>query len=290
MSNDRYTRQIAFFGTDGHERIAQARAVVVGTGGTGSHIIQQLAFLGVRDFVLIDHDVVDLTNLNRLIGSVPRDADVPTQKIAVAERLILGINPEATVRKVFGGLFSREAFESVRSAGVVFGCVDKELPRLVLNELCQAYEIPYFDVATEIDPDTPQNFGGRVVCAVAADQGCIVCLGALDQSELRKEQQSGAQREEERRIYGVRVSTLKGSGPSVVTLNGLLASAALTEFLVHWTGVRPARPYLKYMGAFGVMSVVLDAPQPQCPYCSSASAVRGQGERANIERWLDHSS
>lgn len=285
MSDDRFARQIAFFGAEGQEKLARVRAAIVGNGGTGSHVVQQLAFLGVRDFDLVEHDVVDLTNLNRLIGAVPADADEATRKIDVAERMIHAINSAAIVRKVPSGLFSMKGFEAVLSADVVFGCVDKELPRFVLNEICQAYEIPFIDVATEIDPDTPLNFGGRIVCAVAADAGCLVCLDALDQEELRREQQSGAQREEERTIYGVRASALKGSGPSVVSLNGLLASAAVTEFMVHWTGVRAARRLLVYKGSFGILSLVSDATRPGCPYCSGGS-IRGQREQANVERWL----
>jgi molybdopterin-synthase adenylyltransferase len=287
MSDDRYARQITFFGAEGQAKLARVRAAIVGNGGTGSHVIQQLAFLGVGDFSLVEYDVVDLTNLNRLVGAVPEDADNATRKVDVAERLIHAINPAAIVRKVSSGLFSATGFEAVRSADVVFGCVDKELPRFVLNEICQAYEIPFFDVATEIDPDTPLNFGGRIVCSVAADEGCLVCLGALDDEELRREQQSDSQREEERTIYGVRASMLKGSGPSVVSLNGVLASATVTEFMVHWTGVRAARRYVVYKGAFGVMSVVSDAPRPGCPYCTTGSLIRGKGEHANVERWLD---
>jgi hypothetical protein len=287
MSDDRFARQIAFFGAEGQEKLAQVRAAIVGNGGTGSHVVQQLAFLGVRDFDLVEHDVVDLTNMNRLIGAVPADAEKATRKVDVAERLIHAINPAAIVRKVSSGLFSTKGFDAVRSADVVFGCVDKELPRFVLNEFCQAYEIPFFDVATEIDPDAPLNFGGRLVSAVAANAGCLVCLGAIDQEELRREQQSAAQREEERTIYGVRASALKGSGPSVVSLNGLLASAAVTEFMVHWTGVRTARRFLVYKGSFGILSLMSDAPHPGCPYCGTGSPVRGKREQANVERWLD---
>lgn len=286
MSDDRYARQIAFFGAEGQEKLARVRAVIVGNGGTGSHVIQQLAFLGVRDLSLVEHDVVDLTNLNRLIGAIPADADEAARKIDVAERMVHATNPAAIVRKVPGGLFSIKGFEAVRSADVVFGCVDKELPRFVLNEICQAHEIPFFDVATEIDPDTPLNFGGRIVCAVAAGDGCLVCLNALDQEELRREQQSDAQREEERTIYGVQVSALKGSGPSVVSLNGLLASAAVTEFMVHWTGVRPARRMLVYKGSFGILSLASDEPRPDCPYCGAGSLIRGSRDQANVDRWL----
>lgn len=285
MADERFDRQIGFFGADGQARLERARVTIVGTGGTGSHVVQQLGYLGLRDFTLVEHDTVENTNLNRLVGGHPADAERASRKVDVAERLILAINPEAVVRKVPEGLFSEAGFAAVREADVTFGCVDKELPRLVLNELCQAYEVPYFDIATEIDPDNPRDFGGRVVFS-AGGEGCIVCLGALDQEELRREQQSDAQRVEEQSIYGMRRRDLKGSGPSVVSLNGVLASAAVTEFVVYWTGLRAARRFLVYKGAFGVLSVVTDSPRASCPYCGSDSLVRGHRGGASVERWL----
>ena len=68
---ERYSRQ-SFLGPDAQERIERAVVGVVGLGGGGSHIVQQLAHIGFQRYVLYDDDAVEDTNLNRLIGSCAR--------------------------------------------------------------------------------------------------------------------------------------------------------------------------------------------------------------------------
>lgn len=87
----------------GQSQLATIRVAIAGLGKTGSHIAQQLAYVGIPDFVLIDPDAVDLTNLNRLVGAVPadlsmvrpaRDGAFDTPKVYVLRRLIKQIAPE----------------------------------------------------------------------------------------------------------------------------------------------------------------------------------------------------
>ncbi|MFP5327656.1 MAG: ThiF family adenylyltransferase, partial [Acidimicrobiia bacterium] len=68
-ADDRAARQVLLWGAQGQRRIRDARVVVVGAGGTGSHVVTQLAHLGVGHLVIIDHDVVERSNLSRLIGA-----------------------------------------------------------------------------------------------------------------------------------------------------------------------------------------------------------------------------
>jgi hypothetical protein len=70
---ERYARQEYFFGKDGQRKLEKTRVAIVGVGGIGSHIAQQLAYVGVNDFILLDNDKVDGTNLNRLIGATEKD-------------------------------------------------------------------------------------------------------------------------------------------------------------------------------------------------------------------------
>ena len=65
-NSKRFDRQILLFGAAGQEKIAAARVAIVGLGGLGSHVAQQLAYLGVRSLVLVDGDCVTRSNLNRL--------------------------------------------------------------------------------------------------------------------------------------------------------------------------------------------------------------------------------
>jgi tRNA A37 threonylcarbamoyladenosine dehydratase len=66
MSTDRYSRQ-SFLGPDSVGRIARCTVGVPGLGGGGSHIIQQLAHIGFQRYVIYDGDIVEDSNLNRLV-------------------------------------------------------------------------------------------------------------------------------------------------------------------------------------------------------------------------------
>jgi hypothetical protein len=69
LPDDQYDRQIRAFGAAGQAAIQRLRVAIVGLGGTGSVLVQQLVHLGVRDFLVIDPDVIERTNLNRVVGA-----------------------------------------------------------------------------------------------------------------------------------------------------------------------------------------------------------------------------
>lgn len=96
MNNERFVRQIDFFGADGQKKLSETSVAIVGIGGLGTHVIQQLAYLGVKDFTLIDDEEIDETNLNRYVGTKPDD--IGKKKTLVGERIINEINPSALVK------------------------------------------------------------------------------------------------------------------------------------------------------------------------------------------------
>ena len=54
----RYSRHAGLFGVEGQERVARTTVGIIGLGGLGSHVLQQLAYLGVSNFLIVDGDVV----------------------------------------------------------------------------------------------------------------------------------------------------------------------------------------------------------------------------------------
>src|SRR5438552_1136150 len=97
MDEERFDRQILLFGKEGQARIEATQVAIVGLGWLGSHVAQQLAYLGVRTLSLIDRDHVGRSNLNRLIGATEEDAAAARLKVEVAERLARAIAPSAEV-------------------------------------------------------------------------------------------------------------------------------------------------------------------------------------------------
>jgi tRNA A37 threonylcarbamoyladenosine dehydratase len=80
------------------ERLAKARVAVFGVGGVGSYVVEGLARAGVGHFVLVDNDVVSLTNINRQLHSLT--STIGQQKTELMKARILDINPEAEVQVI----------------------------------------------------------------------------------------------------------------------------------------------------------------------------------------------
>jgi molybdopterin-synthase adenylyltransferase len=270
--SDRYSRNEGLFGAAGQKRIADSHVAIVGLGGLGCHLAQQLAYLGVSQFGLVDFDIVTDSSLNRLVGAIDADVGAKTKKVNVAKRLIKAINPDAVVRIVDGRVDHPGAALLVSASSIVFGCLDRELPRLQLTEVCSRYAKPYFDLASDTNTeDKDPWYGGRVVFCNGS--GCLLCLGLLDQEEMRREAVTPDQAAADDRIYGVEKAELEASGPSVISINATVASLAVTEFIAHVTGLRPPIPHLVYRADQQTLRRCLDRPEPGCYYCTSLWGV-----------------
>lgn len=289
MDEERYSRQIIAFGEEGQRKVEEATVGIVGLGGIGSHAAQGLAFLGVRSFVLIDDDLVEETNLNRLIGGEPPDAAERTPKVEVTKRVIRRIAPDADVVMINKNLRSREAIEALIGCSIIFGCVDHDAPRLILMELAAAYELVLIDSASEFlsDPETGRitGIGGRVVVARPGDF-CLQCAKQIDMERAKWELASAEERSA-RRAHGYGLGE-QAPAPAVVSLNGVVANLATTEFLFMVTGFREPQRHLRYV-AFqendsncGRVNINVDSKNGECFTCGSLVGLR---DRANIFRY-----
>lgn len=281
MKNDRYERQIRFFGKNGQSVISKFNATVVGVGGIGSHIVQQLSLLGLRKMTFIDSEELSESNKNRYITARYTDAIPGTTKVQLAKRLAEEINPDIQIETIFDSVVSDKAFQAIITADYVFGCLDSEGARFILNELCLAYSIPYIDLATDIIQDDSLSYGGRV-CTVN-EHGCLLCLGVIDIDEAQIELAGPKARKDRDSLYGVNSQYLDTSGPSVVSINGIIASLGVTEFMLNITGIRSFNRLVYYHGHKGIVTVSGDSPKPNCPHCKDIS---GKRDAANVQRYI----
>ena len=140
-------------GTGTLERLRNMRVGVVGCSGTGSIVVELLARNCVGKLVLIDDDVIEEKNLNRLVNSTAVDAEISKPKVqALAAALDLaGLGTKVETYKMLTD--SPQAVAALIDCDVVFGCVDSAFGRYHLDCLASAYLIPYFDVGVHIDAD-----------------------------------------------------------------------------------------------------------------------------------------
>ena len=282
----RYDRQIRAFGREMQPRISSLKVGVVGLGGTGSHVSQQLAYLGVRDFVIVDRQLVENTNLNRLVGATPKDIGKP--KVKVIGSWISRISPKAKVQPIHADLRSFKVFDALKMVDIIFGCVDNDGARLILNELSLAYLVPLIDCGVEIEigGHQLQQVGGRVNMVLPGGP-CLVCMQQLDLGEARI---ALSLPEEIHRASDM--GYIQGDNepsPSVVSLNGIIASLAVTEFLNFVTGTRAAQPFIVYdmLGTGRGRNAQWVTPQKVerlegCFECS----LTGVGDTVNVERYI----
>jgi hypothetical protein len=280
QTSARYDRSIRLFGVEGQRKLRETAVAVVGVGGLGSAMVQQLALLGVGSIALIDSEELDETNRNRFIGARHDDPAPGSLKVDLAHRLVQESNPDVRSYPIPRSLISVEAFEAIRRANWVIGCLDEDGPRAVLNELCAAYLKGYIDLASDV-PE-PEVYGGRV-CVAHNGVGCLSCLDLLDRKAVRRFVQLEEEVAAEDKIYGIDKGALEEKGPSVATLNGVIVSLAATEFMVAVTGMREPTRHQEYRGNLSKVVVSTDQPKADCFICRN---VRGQGEAAGVERYL----
>lgn len=232
--NDRGSRQ-GFLGPHAQALFRQVNVAVVGLGGGGSHIVQQLAHAGFRRFTLFDPDVVESTNLNRLVGATSADVAVQRKKVEVATRVIGGLCDEPVIHGVEGRW--QDQPERLRSCDLVFGCLDGFAERRELEAATRRYLLPLLDIGldvTVVDGEAPQMAGQVILSMPGAS--CMQCLGFLSPENLARE----AAR------YGD-----AGIRPQVIWGNGVLASVAVgiaIDLLTDWTRSLRGPVYLSYDG------------------------------------------
>lgn len=265
MDNSRYSRNEALFGAEGQARISGSTAAIVGYGGLGSVVGPELAYLGVTRFRIVEFDDIDDSSLNRFFGATPTDVGIP--KSAVARRTIEAIEPDADIRIEGSSFSSAAAQELCNDATVVFGCFDADPPRVELLDWASERGLPYIDAATDVGhlEDGELFYGGRVV--VNRGDGCLICLQHIDQKQLAAAAMSPEQQAAVDNIYGVDRAVLDGTGPSVISINAVVASLAVTEFMVMVTGLREPLRAVTYRADVGGAVIDRTEPNERCAYC-----------------------
>lgn len=239
LSDDPFDRQIRAFGDDGQKTLKRLRVGVVGVGGTGSAVVEQLLRLGVGELTLIDPDSVTETNVTRIYGSSVRDAETP--KVEVSQRHARDIGLGTRMRTCVGVVHDRSTMSLLRDCDVVFGCTDDHRGRSVLSRLAYWFLIPVIDMGFVVSSSAGRINGlfGRVTVA-SPGSPCLVCRGRVDATRMREE---GLGEEERRRLVSEGYAAeLAEPDPAVVTYTTMVATYAVNELLARLFGFGDAAP------------------------------------------------
>lgn len=233
-----YDRHVRAFGTDIQTALGDLRVGVVGCGGTGSAVVEQLARLGVRDFVLIDPKALTDSNVTRVYGSAA--SQIGTEKVLLAEANVLRIAPDARCQSIQGDLTMRDVTLEVVGCDVVFGCTDDDAGRLVLSRLSTYLLCPVIDCGVLISSGTDgviEGIDGRVT-VLAPGNACLLCRNRVDTARAATQfLPTSERRVREAEGYA---PALGGIEPAVVSFTTAVAAAAVNELLERMIGFGPS--------------------------------------------------
>lgn len=228
---DVFSRQVLALGREGQAVLSEMRVGIVGVGGTGSSVAEQLARLGVRNFVIVDPDTFQASNITRVYGSDAGNiAGARTSKVAIVKRNILRIAPEATVQDIARTVVDQGTLAVLSRCDVIFSCVDRQAPRSVLNEVAYQRFIPLIDVGVGLSTAEGSIMGGTVrATLVGPGLPCLYDYGVVRPDVIAAELLPDDTRRG-RQVEGY-VPALDDPAPSVIAFTTMAASLGVTVLL-----------------------------------------------------------
>jgi proteasome lid subunit RPN8/RPN11 len=235
--NEAFDRNVRAFGGGVQQSLADLCIGIVGCGGTGSAVAEQLVRLGVRKFVLFDPDQLSASNITRVYGSSQQD--IGKDKVEVIASHLRRIAPEAQVNVKKSAITFENTARKLCECDIVFGCTDDNAGRLVLSRLATYLLTPVIDCGVLLSSDTHDQLigiDGRVTTLVPG-QACLVCRGRIDTARAATELMTPQERTRlETEGYAPALARIE---PAVVTFTTLVAATAVSELLERLIGYGP---------------------------------------------------
>ncbi len=271
-----FDRNVRAFGPGIQTILGELVIAVVGCGGTGSAVAEQLVRLGVRHLTLIDADTLSLSNVTRVYVSTPGDVGRP--KVEVLRDHLLRIAPDLTCETIMGMATMRHVAKALCAADVVFGCTDDNAGRIVLSRLATWYLTPVIDLGVLLSSGadgTLEGIHGRVT-TLAPGHACLICRNRIDLARAAAELLTP---EERKRLADEGYAPALGATePAVVAFTTAVAAAAVNELLNRLIGYGPPSPRSETLLRVHEREVSTNHALPrEGHYCHTASGKWGAG-------------
>lgn len=179
------TRTISAWGSEVQNQLANLRVGIIGAGSVGSIVAESLSRMGIGHVLLLDFDSVEMVNLDRLLFATKEDALARRPKVAVVAKVIRSSATAGkfTVEPLEWSIVEEDGFRAALDCDVLFSCVDRPLPRSVLNFIAYAHLIPVIDggIRIGVNPRTHKlsHADWRAHAAIPT-RPCLECLGQYD--------------------------------------------------------------------------------------------------------------
>lgn len=245
-----YDRQSRLFGDAGQALLVRQKIGVIGAGGVGSIVIEQLARLGVGKIVVIDPERLEESNLSRIVGSKQKDTKLWSSrllvkirhnlakakyKVDIAKRHAKEARPELDIETYIKTEMEPTVAATLLDCDYLFLAADSMQSRLVYNAIAHQYLIPGAQMGVKIQVNKES---GIVIDSFVAyrplvpGRGCLWCNGLILSDKLQEEGTQPEQLKRQRYVDGDDIPA-----PSVITLNAITASLATNGYLMAITGL-----------------------------------------------------
>ncbi|MHB9010642.1 MAG: HesA/MoeB/ThiF family protein [Ignavibacteriaceae bacterium] len=234
--------QKQLFGQGTTDRLSKLQVGVIGCSGTGSIVLECLARLGIKSFIIVDPDKVEDRNLNRIFNS--KFSDIGRQKVDVLADAIRGMGLRIEVLPLAMNIFDTFAVKKIAECDVVFGCMDTAEGRQILNRIATFYVIPYFDLGVHLKSDGNGGISeaSGVVHYLQPGGSSLLSRKAYTRERIRAENlyrtNPEAYKNEFRAGY---IEGVDEKSPAVVSVNSTIVSIAVNEFLARVHPYRSCR-------------------------------------------------
>lgn len=174
---DRYSRLKLIEWWD-QKVLSEASIMVIGCGALGNEVLKNLALVGVGHILLVDFDLIEISNLSRSV--LFRQTDHHQAKAEVAAARIKELNPDVKVRALQKDIRWEVGLGLYRHFNAVVGCLDNREARLIVNQACWRMGIPWIDGGL-------QELMGSVKVFIPPEGACYECtLSELDYQQLNE--------------------------------------------------------------------------------------------------------
>jgi hypothetical protein len=237
------------FGKGTTSLLSKLSAAVVGCSGTGSIVIEQLARLGIGHLVLVDPDVIEKKNLNRILNSTMTDAEQGYSKVEMLARAIKSMGLGTTVDAFKQNLYDcPSAIRAIAECDVVFGCMDSHEGRFLLNKIATYYLLPYFDVGVKLEADIQPGL------STLASRKVINMAQVESEGLKRTNPELYEASRKDKYIEGINEES-----PAVISVNMLFAAFMVNEFIsrIHPYRANPNKQFalLRYILSEGELII-----------------------------------
>ena len=243
-----FNRSALALGLDVMRAIMHDQVVsIIGVGGLGSVVAEHLIHMGFHEINLVDPDVLEMSNLNRVVGAYYEDAEQKRAKVEVVKRHLTRINPKATVTAYQKDVHEKEVERVLATSDWMIVATDNHASRLKAQELSVQYFVPLLSLGVNITVkgNTIEDMSGEVITARVGDYLCLQCLNRINPIKVASERHPDQVIREELVKRGY-VTGKDIKEPAVKTLNTSVATMAVDVRIHQDTGARRHVPVLVY--------------------------------------------